>query len=253
MAENKTEPSGGLSELWKKEDWWAVWLGLGIVIVALLFWALGGSIKPIAVKFPSFDSWAEVPALFGANVGGTIFLFLVFLAVFSLAVKTLGYKLKEFIPGFIVLFIMAVIVQLIGSWNTAKAYSMEAPVVALIIGLLLGNFTNIPKWFDTSLRTEFYVKTGIVLLGATLPFTLIIQAGPIAFFQATIIAVSTWLVIYFVGTKVFGLEKPFAATLGAGGSICGVSASIAVGSSVNADKDHVSISIALVVIYATVM
>jgi len=144
-------------------------------------------------------------------------------------------------------------VQLIGSWNTAKAYSMEAPVVALIIGLLLGNFTNIPKWFDTSLRTEFYVKTGIVLLGATLPFTLIIQAGPIAFFQATIIAVSTWLVIYFVGTKVFGLEKPFAATLGAGGSICGVSASIAVGSSVNADKDHVSISIALVVIYATVM
>ncbi len=110
-----------------------------------------------------------------------------------------------------------------------------------------------PKWFDSALRTEFYVKTGIVLLGATLPFTLILQSGPTAFLQATFIAVSTFLVIYFMGTKVFGLDKRFAATLGAGGSICGVSASIAVGSSVNEEADHVSISIAMVVIYATIM
>lgn len=253
MAENKTVPTGGISELWKKEDWWAVWLGMGIVIVALIFWAMGGSLKAIAVSVPSYDVFSAIPEFFGASLGSLLALFVVFLAVFSLAIKLLGHKLSEFIPGFIILFLMAVLVQIIGSWNTAKAYNLEAPVLALILGMLLGNFTKIPKWFDTSLRTEFYVKTGIVLLGATLPFTLILSAGPVAFAQATFIAVSTWLVIYFAGTKLFGLDKRFAATLGAGGSICGVSASIAVGSSVNAESDHVSISIAMVVIYATIM
>ena len=32
-------------ELWLKEDWWAIWLGLGIVLVAYLFFANGASIK----------------------------------------------------------------------------------------------------------------------------------------------------------------------------------------------------------------
>ena len=36
-------------ELWLKEDWWAIWLGLGIVLVAFLFFANGSSIRWIAV------------------------------------------------------------------------------------------------------------------------------------------------------------------------------------------------------------
>lgn len=253
MTQQKTQPSGGISELWKKEDWWAVWLGLGIVVVALLFWLSGGTIKTIAVSVPSYDLFNAVPAFFADKIGGLIGLFFVLLIVFSVAVKILGHDLKEFIPGFVILFILAVLVQVLGSWNPMKEYNLEAPVLALIVGMVLGNFTKLPKWFDTSLRTEFYVKTGIVLLGATLPFTLILSSGPIAFAQATFIAVTTFLAIYLAGTKLFGLDRRFAATLGAGGSICGVSASIAVGSSVNAESDHVSISIALVVIYATIM
>ena len=26
----------GWSELWQKEDWWAIWLGLGLVIAAII-------------------------------------------------------------------------------------------------------------------------------------------------------------------------------------------------------------------------
>jgi len=252
MAENKTQAAGGWSELWQKEDWWAVWLGLGIVIVALAFWAGGSTLKPIAISFSSFDVWGKVPALFGETWAGLLGLYVVFLAVFGIAVKILGHNIKNFFIGYTILFLLAIAVQVFGSWDVAKAYSLEAPVVALILGMLVGNLFHLPKWFDDALRTEFYVKTGIVLLGATLPFTLIISAGPVAFGQATVIAVTTFLVIYFVGVKL-GLDKRFAATLGAGGSICGVSASIAVGSSVNAENDHVSISIAMVVIYATIM
>lgn len=47
-----------------------------------------------------------------------------------------------------------------------------------------------------------YIKTGIVLLGATLPFTLVVWAGPVAVLQATIVSVTTFLVIYFVGKRI---------------------------------------------------
>ncbi|KPC99808.1 hypothetical protein LR69_01873 [Geobacillus sp. BCO2] len=150
------------------------------------------------------------------------------------------------------LFLLSTLISIFSTWKWASQYGLEAPLVALLLGLLIGNLIHIPAWLDTALRTELYVKTGIVLMGATLPFTLIIKAGAVAFVQATIIAVLTFIVIYFAATKWLGLDKPFAATLGAGGSICGVSASIAVGSAIKAKKEHVSISISLVVIYALI-
>jgi uncharacterized membrane protein YadS len=126
-------------------------------------------------------------------------------------------------------------------------------LLALIIGLIIGNIVRMPEWFSTCLRTEYYIKTGIVLLGATLPLTLIFSAGPIAFVQATIVSVCTWLTIYLAATRFFRLEPQFGAVLGAGGAVCGVSASIAVGGAVKAKKDHIAIGIAVVSVWAIVM
>lgn len=253
MSTKLVSRSGGWSDLIKKEDWWAVWLGLGLVIAAIILWASGSSIKPISVSIPKWKEVGTVTAALGKSFGSFVLLFLVFLGLFSIAVKILGHKLREFIPGFTIIFIMSVLVTIFGSWEWAQKYQLEAPLVALAVGMIISNLMPLPGWFETALRTEFYVKVGIVLLGATLPFTLIIQAGPIAFGQATVIAVTTFLSIYWAGTKLFGLDRRFAATLGAGGSICGVSASIAVGGAVKAEKEHVSVSISLVVVWAIVM
>ena len=56
-----------------------------------------------------------------------------------------------------------------------------------------------------------------MLLGATLPFTLIIWAGPVAIFQASLVSLVTFGVIYFVGLRL-GLDRrkqdaPIAITL----------------------------------------
>lgn len=241
------------SDLVKKEDWWAVWIGLFLVVSAIVLWLSGNSIKFISAKIPK---WTNINALFsglGSTIGSILLLFIVFLILFSIANLFLHYKFSEFLPSFIILFILSVLINTISAWGLSQKYNLEAPLVALFLGLIVSNVFPIPKWFGSSLRTELYVKVGIVLLGATLPFTLIIKAGPVAFLQATFIAVSTFLVIYFVATKLLGLDKRFAATLGAGGSICGVSASIAVGGAIKAKKEEVSISISLVVIWAVFM
>jgi len=110
----------------------------------------------------------------------------------------------------------------------------------------------LPRWLDAGFRVEFYIKLGIVLLGATLPFTLIIWAGPVAILQASIVSLVTFFVIFLTARKL-GLDHRLAAVLGAGGAVCGVSASIAVAGAVRAKKEHPPIAISLVVLWAIVL
>jgi len=245
--------SRGWSELWKKEDYWAIWMGLGIVLVALILFYAGSSIKPIAVAPPTWVNFSEVLDHFAATWTWYVGLYVLFIAIFTISSTVMGFKAGEFIPGFTILFIVSIIILVAGSWKTAIDLNLEPPLLALLLGMIVSNAFKLPKWLDTTFRTEFYVKTGIVLLGATLPFTLIIQAGPIAFLQATVVAVVTFLTIFFAATRLFGLDRRFGATLAAGGSICGVSACIALGGAVKAKKEHVSIGISLVVIWAIIM
>ncbi len=242
-----------LEKLWKTEDWWSVWLGLGIVMTAIVALWMGVSIKSWAVLPGKFTGFGQVWADMAKNYRGYLTIFLVLGIIFSVSMKIMGHKLKEFIPGFVILFIGSLIIFYLASWKLMEDFNMEAPLLALIIGLLISNIFKIPEWLKVSLRTEYYIKTGIVLLGATLPFTLIIKAGPIAMIQATIVSVVTWLTIYLAATKIFKLEPQFGAVLGAGGAVCGVSASIAVGGAVKAKKEHISISIAVVTIWAIIM
>jgi len=118
--------------------------------------------------------------------------------------------------------------------------------------MLISNVIGLPKWMDTGFRVEYYIKTGIVLLGATLPFTLIVWAGPVAIFQASVVSITTFLVIFFVAKKM-GLDRRLAATLGAGGAVCGVSGAIAIAGAVGAKKEHAPIAITMVILWAIVM
>jgi len=235
------------------EDWWAVYLGLGIVFVALIFYMAGSTLAPLAVSPPKWVSISTVIDHFSNQFPWYLLQLLVWIVIFSISTAVMGFNIKQYIPGFILIFCASAVILVIGKWEVAHDNNLEPPILALIIGLVIGNLFRMPRWFESALRTEYYIKTGIVLLGATLPFTLIIYAGPIAFIQATIVSVGTFLTIYFVGTRLFGLEKPFASVLGAGGAVCGVSGSIAIGAATRAKKEHISIGICIVALWALVM
>ena len=244
----------GWKELYLKEDWWAIYLGLGIILAAILFFHSGNPfLKSLSVLPPTWTDFGKLVEHFSTKIGWYLLQFVFWLIVFIVSTKIMGFKQSEYIPSFIFLYVLSIITFVIGAFEPLKHYSFEAPLVALLLGLIISNVFRLPKWMDSGFRVEYYIKTGIVLLGATLPFTLIIWAGPIAFIQATIISVTTCVSIYLVATKIFGLDKRFGAVLGAGGAICGVSASIAIGGAVKAKKEHVSVAIAMVTIWAIVM
>jgi len=247
----------GWKELYLKEDWWAVWLGFALMVFAILLFQAGNSnivkalaINPGGLKWNSFGQLADH---FVQNAQLYLYQFLFWLVLFGTTTAIMGVKLKEFVPAFIFLYVGALIMFAIAGWANATQFNLEAPLVALIVGLIVANAFQLPAWMDSAFRVEYYIKTGIVLLGATFPITLVLTAGPVAIVQATIISLVTCLVIYFVGTRVFGLEKQLAAVMGVGGAVCGVSASMAIAASVNAKKDHLYTSVTLVVGWALIM
>ncbi|MEI9987278.1 MAG: putative sulfate exporter family transporter [Aliidongia sp.] len=214
--------------------------------------AEGASLKWLAVTPPKWSDPAQLLAHFGDNALRYIAQFVLWLVLFTVAVTALGRKARDFVPSFAVLYALSIVIFALGQWTQANYYNLEPPLVALGLGLLIANLTRVPAWLEAGFRVEFYIKIGIVLLGATLPFSLIVWAGPVAILQASIVSIATFLVIYTVA-RWLGLDRRLAAVLGAGGAVCGVSASIAIAGAVGAKKEHAPIAISIVILWAIVM
>jgi uncharacterized integral membrane protein (TIGR00698 family) len=247
----------GWKELYLKEDWWAVWLGFALMVLAIVLFEAGGSnilkaltINPGGLKWTSFD---QLAGHFSQNAHLYLYQFVFWLVLFGATAAIMGTSLTEFVPAFVFLYLLSVIMFSIAGWVNATQFNLEAPLVALVLGLVIANVLRLPKWMDSAFRVEYFIKIGIVLLGATFPITLVLTAGPVAIVQATVISLVTCLVIYFIGTRVFGIDRRLAAVMGVGGAVCGVSASMAIAASVNAKKEHLYTSVTLVVGWALVM
>ncbi|KKI20770.1 membrane protein [Sphingomonas sp. Ag1] len=252
MVASTTEPGSAWRELWMKEDWWATWIGLSIVLAACaLFWS-GSSLRWLAVVPPRWTDFRQVVYDIATNWPRYIGLYVLWLAAFSLALAVMGQRVRAFLPAFTLLYLAAYAIFVIGQWQEASSYNLEPPLLALLVGLVIANTVRLPSWFEAGLKTEFYVKTGIVLLGATLPLSLVVQAGPVAMLQAALVSIVTFTVIYTVAVRL-GLDRRFAATLGVGGAACGVSAAIAVAGAVGGKKEDTAVVITIVVIWAMIM
>ena len=156
MADEKNK----WSELWLKEDWWAVWLGLGIIFLCLFLYAsgLGHVLKFFAVAPPKWSDPSEVAANLASSWAGYLVLFGGFLAIFTISIKLMGLKPGQFVPGFTIIFVSSVVILVLSNSVFAKEYNLEAPLLALIIGLVVGNLLKMPEWFETSLRIRQFFK-----------------------------------------------------------------------------------------------
>lgn len=246
-------PQADSARRWyQTEDSWAIVLGVGLVLAAVLALGSGVSFKWLAVAPQKWATLDEIGRQFAGNAGRYLALFVFWTASFGLGARALGIRGAQFVPAFAAVFVASALIMALGAWAQADRYNLEPPLVALAVGLLISNTLVLPRWLDAGFRVEYYIKTGIVLLGATLPLTLIVTAGPVAIAQAAVVSLVTFGVI-FLAARRLGLDPRFAATLGAGGAVCGVSAAIAVAGAVGAKKEQGPIAITIVVFWAIVM
>ncbi len=103
-----------------------------------------------------------------------------------------------------------------------------------------------------AIKTEFFIKIGLVLLGAEVLFGTIAKVGAYGMVQSIlVIGVVFYFCIWFA--RKMGLDDDFGAILATGVSVCGVSAAIAAGGAVKGDPKKVSHTISLVLLCAIPM
>ena len=249
------------SKLFSTEDWLAVWIGFIIIAISCVA-VLTGAFNFSALNFSTFGlgeaQAANLPSL-GSQLGtgafwGKLALTLVVLGVlFTIGIKLMGGKVKEYIPAFIGLFVLAVIVRLISAEYTLNRY-LEWAFWALIVGLLVSNTVGVPKWLKPAVKTEFYIKTGLVIMGFSVLFSNIAKFGLYGLGIAWIVTPVVILFMWWFGTKVLKLDnKPLVITMAAATSVCGTSAAIATGAASNCKKTDLTMAVSISIIFTVLM
>lgn len=248
-----------ISNLWKKEDWLTVWIGFLIIAVAAVS-VITGSFDFSAAKFTTWHLWEEVAeekSLFSQFTSAfwirLLRTFIVLGALFTAGVKLQGVKIKEYLPAFAALFVLAIVVRLISAEFTLNRY-LEWAFWALIVGLLISNTVGVPTWLRPAIRTEFYIKTGLVVMGFSVLFSNIAKFGlyglGIAWGVTPIVIIFMW----WFGTKVLKIDnKPLVITIASATSVCGTSAAIATGAAAGARKNDLGIAISISIIFTILM
>lgn len=253
----------GVSDLWKKEDWLACWLGFVVIAIACVA-VLTKAFDFSAVKFATWtagESLADTSKIVSLcaqlstwSFWSKLIVTLVVLGgLFSIGVKLQGEKLSKYVPAFLGLFVLAVAVRLISAEFTLNRY-LEWAFWALLVGLLISNTVGVPKWLRPAIRTEFYIKTGLVIMGFSVLFSNIAKFGLYGLGIAWIVTPIVIIFMWYLGTKVLKIgNKPLVMTLSAATSVCGTSAAIATGEACGAKKNDLSIAVSISIIFTILM
>ncbi len=204
---------------------------------------------------------AEIGASAGATLGkvfaaGNLFRSLMiaagFLAISVIGIVLMGGKAVQYIIGFPVVFALALVALLLAGNVTIKFFGFEFVIFALLIGLFISNVIGLPSWLREAVRTEYYIKTGLVIMGSGVLFREIMQAGLLGLAQALLVIGVVWYACYYLAKKL-RVDDEFAAMLSTAVSICGVSAAIAACGAIQGDRKKLSYVTSLVLIVAAPM
>ena len=206
------------------EDWLAVIVGASLIALAL---AGARSTDPIQISL-----LVLVPLTAGAAL--------------------LGSRLTRFIPGAVVVAALAWLAQATAALPMIATWSLEYVVFALAIGLIINRAISVPPWLREAVRTEYYIKTGLVVLGAGILADDIVRAGLLGVAQALVVVLSVWTFAYWLARRL-RVDDEFSAMLASAVSICGVSAAIAACGAIQGDRRKLSYVTSIVLVVAMPM
>ena len=235
------------------EDGWALWIGGTLIAVVLAIAFLNADFKFSAPVL----QWSGINDLLvkvfsGKNLFVILCIGLVFAALSSVAVWLSDQSVRRYFAGFIVILILALLSLIISGNKWIAGFGIEYVVFALIIGLLISNFGLSPGWLTEAARSEFFIKTGLIILGTSILFTDLVQAGLPGILQALAVVVVVWFFALWLSRKL-KVDDEFGVILASAVSICGVSAAIVAAGAIKGDKKKLSYITTLVLLVAIPM
>ena len=178
------------------DDWLAVGCAALLLIVSFVGvwmasdWGDGSEGAGVSVHNP-FEAWLSKPGkwtkspvdsfvttndagekAYGPLVG-SLGVFVTLSVLLTLAVQYRDGHGLTFLKGFAVVFVLATVAYALAAQSVVKAYNLEYALWALLVGLIISNTIGTPAFVKPAVRTEFLIKTGLVLLGAEV----VVEAG----------------------------------------------------------------------------
>lgn len=236
-----------MNNFFKNEDWLSFATGLAIVVLA---------IAGIHFGSPKL-SWSNLNELGSLLTQVTLLQQIGMTAVVVLILGFLSRLLRpkstsNMIAGLMLLFFVGIIAQIIAGYKPIKYYGFEYVIFALLMGIIARAIFGLPKWLEETLHTEFFIKTGLIILGAGIIFGDIIKAGSLGLVQALFVVLVVWFFAYWISGKL-KVDDELRIMLSSAVSICGVSAAIASAGAIKGDSKKLSYVVSMVLVVALPM
>ena len=180
----------------QNEDWWACFIGWFILLLAFL------GVLPAPPKLGTWTSGLAAAFPKGFSTLGTSIVLCITMGVLTfIGGIFMKFDLKRYIPGFLVIFGITFISMVISKQAFIKKWGISYVLFALVIGLVISNLFKVPKIMKAAGQTEFFVKIGLVCMGATIMFSVVLKAGLFGVAQALLVATVVWFGTYWICRK----------------------------------------------------
>ncbi len=187
-----------------------------------------------------------IPTLIGLCIFMVVF--------FGAGNKLMGRSVPEFAKGFVIVFLVAVLAYMLGGQAISKQYGIGAEAWGVLLGMIIANSIGTPKWVLPACQVEFFIKTGLVLLGAEVLFSKIMSIGIPGIFVAWVVTPTVLVLTYIFGQTVIKMpSKTLNIVISADMSVCGTSAAIATAAACRAKKEELTLSIGLSLVFTAIM
>ena len=186
--------------------------------------------------------------------GSLIGLGLLLGALVTFGAWIMGYNPVKFFLGFLGVYVVCIVAQILGKQDVMKLYGLNAEIWSIIVGMLIANTIGTPQWLKYSSQVEYFIKTGLVLLGADVLIYKLMAIGIPGIFVAWVVTPIVLVCTYIFGQKILKIPSPtLNIVISADMSVCGTSAAIATAAAAQAKKEELTLSIGLSLTFTAIM
>jgi uncharacterized integral membrane protein (TIGR00698 family) len=236
-----------LEKLWKAEDYWAIWFAATLVL-GIFFGAI--------TMVPKVAKWVSSPldAFPGPLLPQVLLMGLGLGVMMAVGMAVMTGRARPFFLGYLVVFALAVLSYFLAQQTGVKAWGFGYAIWALGLGLLIANTVGTPDWVLEGAKSEMLIKTGLVLLGAEILFSEILQLGLPGLLVAWVVTPTVIIFMWLFGTRWLKMSsKTLTIIIAAATSVCGVSAAIAVAAACRAKKAELTLAVGMTMIFTVLM
>jgi uncharacterized integral membrane protein (TIGR00698 family) len=170
--------------------------------------------------------------------------------------KSILRSVVEFVPGLLILLVIGLAGKYLERGVTSilnessKVLAKDLYILfAIILGIIVGNLVTFPRVFAKGIATyEFWLKFGVVLVGAKLIIQELFRLGGLGIFLVVLEIIASILIVRLVARK-FQISEKLSSLISIGVGICGVSAIVGCTPAIDADEKDSSYAIAVILIF----